>query len=86
MVFSPDNVMEISIILLTTYFFFTVANSMFSSKRHGGRQVLLIFLAVIAVGLRFAGIEFEAVLISLVLGNENVFKNLSILLLASVID
>ena len=50
-----------------------------------GSLVLLIFLAVIAVGLRFAGIEFEAVLISLVLENENVFKNLSILLLPSVI-
>ena len=59
---------------------------MFSSKKDmEGSLVLLIFLAVIAVGLRFAGIEFEAVLISLVLENENVFKNLSILLLPSVI-
>ncbi len=85
-IFPPDNVFKISIIIFTSYFLFTVANSMFSSKKDmEGSLVLLIFLAVIAVGLRFAGIEFEAVLISLVLENENVFKNLSILLLPSVI-
>ena len=85
-VFPPDNAMEILIILFITYFLFTVANSMFSSKKDmEGSLVLLIFLAVIAIGLRFSGIEFETVLISLVVGNENVFKNLSILLLPSVL-